>query len=252
MSTSSLCRWLVSMAVLWIASAAAADGPARPCHERSGKVGYLGLGSVYEIEGSEGSIRVTRVEAGSPAERAGFAVGDTVVAIDGRSLRYADRLEFALAARARRPGDVLEHTVRRGDRVLTLKVTLGEPTSDWQEKFLEYLQHQEIDRRPEGRQRLDRLSAGRPVQVTFRRGQDCELRGEVDGQSVSLPLTLAAALRVVPVLERLHAGDSLTLEARVSGNVIRADAVSLPKYIESRDVLQAIQDTMGRDELHYQ
>lgn len=243
--------WLVLTAAFWTGSVAAAEAPAPRCQERPGQVGYLGFSSRYEVEDGAGEVRVLSVTPGSPADRAGFAAGDSIVAIEGRPFLDADKLEHGLAARARRPGDVHRYTVRREDRVSIIEVVLEEPPEGWRETFFSYLQHQEMEVREEGHRRLDRLSARGPVELTFRRGRDCRFLGVVEGKPASLPLTLAAALRVIPVLERLRAGDSLTLRVQVSGNVVRADPVDLPSYLEPRDVLKAIQETAQRDRDHY-
>lgn len=248
-SSAAMGRSLVLIATCWLSLPSAA-APGAPRCEAPGKIGYLGLSTVFELESGQGRMRVTRVTPGSPADRAGFVAGDLVVAIDGRRLPYADRLELAFTARSRRPGEAHRYTVRRDDRTLNLQTELAEPTETWEAELQRGLQHQEMERRSEGLRRLERLSAQGPVDITFRRDRDCLVHAEVDGRPASLPLTLAAGLRVVPLLARLRTDDSLTLEAHVVGNTIRVEPVSLPTYLGKRDVTRAIQESVQRDQEH--
>lgn len=229
-----------------LASAEKAGPPA--CDERTGSIGYLGTSSVYEATDGNGAFRLTKVTPGAPAARAGLKPGDVVVAIDGHPLP-ADRFEFAFAARYRRPGDVIRHTVRRGDETLSLDVTLAEPPDGWEEGYLRSLQHQETERRGEGRERLGRLNG--PSEVTFRRDLRCRFVAEHDGRPMPNPLTLAAGLRIVPLLERLHPGDSVSLEVHVSGNSLRLDVADFPSYLTKRDLNAAVQETVQRDQAHF-
>lgn len=239
---------LVALCAVCAASVAgASDPPASRCHERPGKIGYLGTSSVYEVEGERGRLRLTSIEPGSPAARAGLEAGDVVVAIDGRALRFGDRFEFAHAARARRPGDLLRYTVQRGEEQRTLRAKLAEPPLGWEQEYVRDLARQETALRAEGDARLQRLSARGPIEISFHRDRWCLLRSEADGRPASLPLTLAAALRVVPLLERLRPGDTLKLEVHASGNALRVEPASLPAYLTRRDVVKAIQDTVRRD-----
>lgn len=230
--------------------ATASEAPS-PCRERPGSIGYLGTSSVYELEQGRGRIRLTEVRPASPADSAGLRAGDVVVAIDDQPLRYADRFEFAHAAAARRPGDVVRHTVMRGDEQRTIRVVLSQPPPGWEDAYRRDLHHQEMERRAEGRERLERLSANGPAQLTFLRDRDCLFRAEAKGRPLQSPLALAAGLRVVPVLRRLHAGDSLTFEVHVSGSAIRVEPSHLPSYVTKRDVVQAIEETVQRDHDHY-
>jgi hypothetical protein len=65
-----------------------------------------------------------RVEAGSPAERAGLRMGDELVRIDGVPLHTsAGGHRFGSV----RPGQTVRWTYRRGDRELTVPVRATEP-----------------------------------------------------------------------------------------------------------------------------
>lgn len=95
--------------------------------------GYLGLASLpvplpaalRARTGEEVALLVTRVEAGSPAERAGLLLGDAILSFGGETLQdpgelYAflseDRIGDALALRVLRAGEVREIAVTVGAR----------------------------------------------------------------------------------------------------------------------------------------
>lgn len=242
---------LLAVLILVAGAARGEKNPAPRCDEQPGNIGYLGISSIYETSGDTGELRVTKVTPGAPAARAGLSPGDVIVAIDGHPLP-ADRFEFAYVARNRRRGEVLRYTVRRDDVALEREVELAAPPDGWQERYLRNLEHQEIERRKEGRERLARLSAKGPIELTFQRAGDCRFEARTAGAAISLPLTLAAGLRIVPLLDRLHPEDSFTLEVHVSGNTMRIDSVRMPTYLSKRDIQKAIQETARNDEAHFQ
>lgn len=242
---------LAALALAFPFLAQAAESPHPGCQLRPGSIGYMGTSSAYEQQNGNGQMRLTRVAPGAPAAAAGLREHDVVIAIDDRPLP-PDRFDFAHAARAQRPGDVLRHTVRRGDESLMIAVTLGEPPVGWEESYLRNLEHQEIQLRGEGQERLARLSANGPIELTFLRDQDCRFDASTAGSSIPRPLTLAAGLRIVPLLEQLRRDDSLTVEVRVSGNTIRIDPARFPSYLSKKDMAKAIQETVRRDEAHFQ
>jgi predicted metalloprotease with PDZ domain len=79
------------------------------------------------LSSRNGVSTVTAVQSGSPAELAGIASGDEVVALADLKLS-ADNLEKLLRRYA--PGNVVTMTVFRGDELLQLPVTLVEPRVD--------------------------------------------------------------------------------------------------------------------------
>lgn len=81
--------------------------PARP---------LLGAGLYYELRGPDG-VRVTRVAARSPAERAGLRAGDQIIKIQGELVKGMD----AFAVRSR-----MNSNVRQG-----LKLDLRTVQGDW-------------------------------------------------------------------------------------------------------------------------
>jgi serine protease DegQ len=95
--------------------------------------GYLGLASfpvplpapVRERTGEEVALLVTRIEPGSPADRAGIVLGDAILSFGGEKLQdpgellaflTEDRIGDALPLRILRAGDVREISVTVGAR----------------------------------------------------------------------------------------------------------------------------------------
>lgn len=72
--------------------------------------GYLGVSLEARTDGGRGA-RVTEVQAGTPAARAGIRAGDIVVAVDGVTIDGT--LGFIAAVRDREPGDTMVVTVLR-------------------------------------------------------------------------------------------------------------------------------------------
>lgn len=82
--------------------------------------GWLG---VYTDPNSE-APRVVECVPGSPAEKAGLAVGDVILAIDDTIV--ANTAELTKAVRARSPGDQVALRIRREGKEVTVAVVLGE------------------------------------------------------------------------------------------------------------------------------
>lgn len=72
--------------------------------------GFLGVGLADRTDGGQGTV-IVEVQAGSPADAAGFEVDDIVIAVDGQ--RVAGRLGFVAAVRERDPGSEVTITVLR-------------------------------------------------------------------------------------------------------------------------------------------
>ena len=62
------------------------------------------------------------ITPGGPAEAAGLRAGDTILAFEGRPVTESD--ELVVAIRAQEPGDTVTLTVRRGEEVFDVDVTL--------------------------------------------------------------------------------------------------------------------------------
>jgi hypothetical protein len=82
------------------------------------------LGTVPDMTGTPGGVRLVGVRAGSPAEKAGLR-GDDIITRIGRT-ETPDLQAMTDALRIHKPGETVEIVVRRGAAVTTLKATLGE------------------------------------------------------------------------------------------------------------------------------
>ena len=85
-----------------------------------GKVEHAYMGVSLQ---DDGAARLMEVVPGSPAARAGLRTGDVVTEVDGKSIETGDELRQAIDAK--KPGDELELTVRRGSDERDVTVELG-------------------------------------------------------------------------------------------------------------------------------
>lgn len=97
---------------------------APPPRAAAGGEGYGAyLGTIPDMTGSPGGVRITGVSAGSPAERAGLAAGDVITAIGAQNV--ANLYDMTAALRAHHPGDTVAIVVRRDSTTRTLTAVLG-------------------------------------------------------------------------------------------------------------------------------
>ena len=91
----------------------------------SGSGGGYGpyFGSVPDFGEVESGVRFADIRDGSPAAKAGFRAGDVLVEFDGKKIE--NLYDFTYALRARKPGDTVQVTVRRGEETVTAEVTLA-------------------------------------------------------------------------------------------------------------------------------
>jgi len=80
------------------------------------------LASALSLSGTKGAL-VDDVEKGGPADKAGFTTGDVVVRAGNTDILHARDLTRAVARQA--PGSKVDLVVRRGDKTVSLPVTLG-------------------------------------------------------------------------------------------------------------------------------
>lgn len=81
------------------------------------------LGTVPDMTGTPGGVRLVGVRAGSPAEKAGLR-GDDIITRIGRT-ETPDLQAMTDALRSHRPGETVEILVRRGAGVTTVRAKLG-------------------------------------------------------------------------------------------------------------------------------
>ena len=87
----------------------------------------LPLASGVLIQGDAAAGQPSVIDGG-PADKAGLRDGDILVAIDGQRIDATHQLDVALLGHE--PGDVIDLTVRRGDRTIHKEVTLGVRPAD--------------------------------------------------------------------------------------------------------------------------
>ena len=83
--------------------------------------GWLGI---EKEKNAEGVATVTKVYPGSPAEQAGFQVGDRLVSVNGIELTAANKDKAYSAMKKAKIGDSLTYVVARGSENVTLKASL--------------------------------------------------------------------------------------------------------------------------------
>jgi hypothetical protein len=81
------------------------------------------LGTVPDMIGNSGGVRLAGVRTGSPAEKAGLRGDDIITRIGG--VEIPDLQAMTDVLRSHRPGDVVEIVIRRGNQVTTVRATLG-------------------------------------------------------------------------------------------------------------------------------
>jgi S1-C subfamily serine protease len=118
-----------------------ATGTASP--SRSGQPGWLGLGFTYEqgpTSGGKPFLYVLQLAPSGPAQAAGMKPRDVITAINGRPVWFrttAEAVDFFHRLRGR---DSLVLTVRRQQRILTIRVAAVplpreyEPLRKWTER----------------------------------------------------------------------------------------------------------------------
>jgi S1-C subfamily serine protease len=97
--------------------------------------GYLGVGSQpvrlpealaqsSALQGQETGLLISSVQPGSPAEKAGLMLGDTLVALAGRPMGQMDDLLVYLNGDV--VGQAVQATVVRGGAIQNLNLVVGE------------------------------------------------------------------------------------------------------------------------------
>jgi hypothetical protein len=81
------------------------------------------LGTIPDMTDNPGGVRLLGVRAGSPAEKAGLR-GDDIITRIGE-MEIPDLQAMTNALRSHAPGDTVSIVIRRGEKVTTLRATLG-------------------------------------------------------------------------------------------------------------------------------
>jgi hypothetical protein len=81
------------------------------------------FGSVPDMSSAGEGFRLSDVNDGSPAQKAGLKAGDTIVEFDGKSIK--NLYDFTYALQARKPGDEVVIKYRRDGQELETKATLA-------------------------------------------------------------------------------------------------------------------------------
>ncbi len=94
---------------------------------RTGEASYPVIGAQVQTGGVEGDgATIDKVLADTPAQAAGLAKGDVVVAVDGE--RVTNGIALIVTIRSHQPGETLEFTIMRDGGEQTAQVTLGSET----------------------------------------------------------------------------------------------------------------------------
>ena len=81
------------------------------------------LGTIPDMSGSPGGVRITGVRAGSPAEQAGLKGGDIITAVGAKAV--VNLYDMTDALRSHQPGDTVVIAVKRGDETVQVTAVLG-------------------------------------------------------------------------------------------------------------------------------
>jgi PDZ domain-containing protein len=112
------------VALLFVASVPLAVRAQPAAGNPSARHGWMGLAGEDSDAGAQGVV-VVDILPGSPAASAGLRVGDRIGAVNGRPV--STYLDLARRMAVFAPGTAVRLSVRRGNRVRDVTVTLGEP-----------------------------------------------------------------------------------------------------------------------------
>ena len=80
--------------------------------------------AILRMYGAQSGITISDVQAGSPAEKAGLKVGDTVISVDGKQIKNGDELVSDIASR--KPGSKVTLGFLRGGKKEETAVTVAD------------------------------------------------------------------------------------------------------------------------------
>jgi serine protease Do len=90
---------------------------------RGDKVGENDVWLGVRADASSKECKLGEITPNSPAEEAGLKAGDVIIKFDGKDIKTYEDMTTALYKR--RAGDKIEIVVKREEKEITLKVTLG-------------------------------------------------------------------------------------------------------------------------------
>ena len=82
------------------------------------------------LSSSEGVI-ITDVEKRSSGEKAGLKIGDVILEVNGKKIRSSEDIVRVVDEGLHKVGDVLQLKIIRGNKLLSLKLKLEDPKSEW-------------------------------------------------------------------------------------------------------------------------
>jgi S1-C subfamily serine protease len=87
-------------------------------------IARLGLGA----DPNATDCKVSKIDKGSAADKAGVRVNDIITQVDGRKIATFEDLQAEVVKH--KPGDTIRMVIRRGEDTLTVEATLGKGSMD--------------------------------------------------------------------------------------------------------------------------
>lgn len=113
------------------------DGDTQECLDyMANKMKNSGWVGVELDHGEQGELVVTKVVAGSPAEKAGIQPKDVLFAINGIEYKEENESKLMKQKQSMKPGDSITWTVKRAGYNKDLKITLGRMPADLLARYI--------------------------------------------------------------------------------------------------------------------
>ena len=128
-------KWTAVAVTVLFAGASVAFAGGEKCAEKHTQASYEEMAQKYAKKGylgietekvGEGRYAVSKVAAGSPAEKAGFQKGDVLLALNGARFGDANKEAVMKAKSALGPGKAATYTVSRAGTEKQVTATLSE------------------------------------------------------------------------------------------------------------------------------